>query len=105
MSSSKKSIKNKPSFSKEDKFYSSLDRASFGAPRECFSNVVGPNNFNYLPFKASEPGPGKYGTGAHPFKELGKQKQNKYSMVSRKEYCYQRDNNHSKLFSYFIDFL
>ena len=36
-------------------------------------------------------------TGAHPFKELGKQKQNKYSMVSRKDYCYQRDNNHSKL--------
>jgi hypothetical protein len=96
-SASKKSLKpsHKPSFSKEDKFYSSLDRSSFGAPRECFNNVVGPNKFNYMPFKASDPGPGKYGTGGHPFKEVGKKSQ-KYSMVSRKDYCYNRDRTHSK---------
>jgi hypothetical protein len=35
-----------------------LDAASFGAPRESFYNVVGPNKFNYLPKKASDAGPG-----------------------------------------------
>ncbi len=58
------------SYSRGDQFYSSIDRASFGAPRECFNNVVGPNNFNYKPFKASDPGPGKYGTGSNPFLDV-----------------------------------
>ena len=73
--SSRKSLKptyHKSTFSKEDKFYSSLDRASFGAPRECFNNVVGPNKFNYMPFKPSEPGPGNNGGGLNPYKEIGK---------------------------------
>jgi hypothetical protein len=35
-----------------------MDVASFGAPRESFYNVVGPNKFNYLPKKAYEAGPG-----------------------------------------------
>lgn len=79
---------------KEDKFYSSADRSSFGAPRECFRNVVGPNKFNYMPFKPSEPGPGKYGTGGNPFIEVGSSA--KYSMVARKEFLYDRDKDHSK---------
>lgn len=74
------------------------DRVSFGAPRECFNNVVGPNNFNYLPFKASMPGPGKYGTGGNPFREIGgnQVKAHRYSMASRKKFCHQRDEKHSK---------
>lgn len=74
------------------------DRVSFGAPRECFSNVVGPNNFNYLPFKAHLPGPGKYGTGGNPFRELGSSqvKAHRYSMASRAKFCHQRDSKHSK---------
>jgi len=35
-----------------------LDAASFGAPRESFYNVVGPNKFNYLPKKPCDAGPG-----------------------------------------------
>lgn len=98
MSSSKRNLQGKlnPNPSKEDKFYSSLDRSSFGAPRECFSNVVGPNKYNYVPFKPSEPGPGMYGTGGNPFKEIGKAS-SKYSMVSRKDFSYNRDKDHSKL--------
>ena len=33
------------------KFGSNMDKASFGAPRESFKNVVGPTNFSYQPFK------------------------------------------------------
>ena len=35
-----------------------LDVSSFGAPRESFYNVVGPNKFNYLPKKACDAAPG-----------------------------------------------
>lgn len=75
-----------------------MDRISFGAPRECFKNVVGPNNFNYVPFKASEPGPGRYGTGGNPFRELGSQqvKKDRYTMAPRADFCHQRDGKHSK---------
>ena len=78
----------------------SYDKISFGVPRECFSNVVGPNKFNYLPFKASLPGPGKYGTGGNPFRELGSDqvKVHRYSMAPRSEFCHVRDEKHRKLF-------
>ena len=80
----------------------SYDKISFGVPRECFSNVVGPNKFNYLPFKASLPGPGKYGTGGNPFRELGSDqvKVHRYSMAPRSEFCHVRDEKHRKLFLY-----
>lgn len=35
------------------KMFESIDKASFGAPREVFNKVVGPNNFNYQPFTPS----------------------------------------------------
>ena len=35
-----------------------IDTSTFGAPRESFYNVVGPANFNYLPKKPMEAGPG-----------------------------------------------
>ena len=35
-----------------------MDVSSFGAPRASYYNVVGPTNFNYLPKKAHEAGPG-----------------------------------------------
>jgi hypothetical protein len=35
------------------KYFESIDKASFGAPREVFNKVVGPNNFNYQPFVPS----------------------------------------------------
>ena len=43
------------------------DNASFGAPRESFYNVVGPNKFNYLPKKPQDAAPGQYET-SHPYK-------------------------------------
>ena len=34
-------------------FYNSIDKASFGAPREIFNKVVGPGGYSFQPFKPS----------------------------------------------------
>ena len=34
-------------------YYGSMDKASFGAPREVFNKVVGPTAFSYQPFQPS----------------------------------------------------
>jgi hypothetical protein len=97
LSMSKKDSKHltRSTYSRQDQYYGSIDRISFGAPRECFNNVVGPSGYNYQPFKPKDPGPGQYGTGAHPYKQIGSVSK-KYTMVSRKEFSYDRDKKHSK---------
>ena len=35
-----------------------FDTKSFGAQRNAYKNVVGPNKFNFEPKKPSDPGPG-----------------------------------------------
>jgi len=64
---------------------STIDTSSFGAPREAFDCVVGPNKFNYKPFKDDTPGPAQYYGGKDPFREIGSVLANKfkYSMGHR----------------------
>lgn len=61
------------------------DNRTFGVPREATSNVVSANKFNFIPFKAEQPGPCYYGTSIHPYLELGSNitNYNKYSLRPR----------------------